>query len=108
MKKLLLLLAAVAFQGCMSLSVNGLVQNSPETFTGTLAGEYDGAGSLKLVSSKGAACEGRYAAVAYQEGKGGFKCTDGRSGTFEFVSSGSSGTGQGRIGDEKITFTFGF
>jgi len=108
MKKLPILLAAVALQACMSLSVKGQVQNSAETFTGAVTGGISGAGSLTLVSSQGTACEGKYDASTYHQGKGVFKCTDGRDGSFEFVANGSSGTGQGTIGDRTFTFTFGF
>lgn len=93
MRKRWLLVASVAVQGCMSLSVNGLTQNASETFTGTVTGNLNGAGILKLASSKGASCEGNYDSVNYQEGKGVFNCTDGRTGRFDLTFTSSGGTG---------------
>lgn len=95
-------------QGCsMTLPVKGQVQNSAETFTGTATGYLDGGGNLKIVSSKGAVCEGNFVYVNRRQGSGVFDCDDKRSGPFEFVSTGSRGTGYGSLGGERFTFTFG-
>jgi hypothetical protein len=91
----------------MTLPVRGVVQNSPETFTGTATGYMDGSGTLEIRSSRGATCTGNFVYVTKREGEGVFQCSDGRSGPFRFVSTGSKGTGQGTLGNENFTFTFG-
>lgn len=109
MKKTLVYLAALgALTGCsLTLPVKGQVQNSSETFTGTATGYSDGGGNLKMVSSKGAVCEGNFVYIRGREGKGVFNCDDKRSGPFEFVSTGRRGTGFGDLGGERFIFTFG-
>ena len=102
------LLALVTLQGCsMTRSVKGQVQNSTETFTGTATAYIDGGGTLKMVSSKGAVCEGSFVYITSRQAKGVFNCDDGRSGPFEFVSTGYRGTGFGDFGGERFIFTFG-
>ena len=97
-----------ALQGCsMTLPVKGQVQNSQETFSGTATGYMDGGGNLKIISSKGAVCEGNFVYTTSRQGKGVFNCDDKRSGPFEFVSTGARGTGYGDLGGERFTFTFG-
>ena len=94
--------------GCtMTLPVHGLVQNSDETFSGTATGGMDGSGTLTIVSNKGATCKGNFVYVTRRTGEGVFSCSDGRSGPFQFVSTGTKGTGQGSLGGEAFTFTFG-
>lgn len=101
-------LALGVLGGCsMTLPVKGQVQNSAETFTGTATGYIDGGGNLKIVSSKGAVCEGNFVYTNRREGKGVFNCDDKRSGPFEFVSTGSRGTGFGDLSGERFIFTFG-
>src|SRR3546814_18324623 len=87
----------------MTLPVSGLVQNSDETFSGTATGYADGGGDLKVVSNKGAVCEGSFVYVTYREGEGVFSCSDGRSGPFQFVSTGRRGTGYGNLSGENFT-----
>ena len=92
----------------LTLPVQGIVQNSDETFTGSATGEMDGSGTLTLVSSKGARCQGTFVYVTHRNGSGTFTCTDGRSGPFDFVSTGTRGTGTGTLGpNQRFTFTFG-
>ena len=91
----------------MTLPVRGQLQNSTETFTGTATGYMDGGGNLKIVSSKGTVCEGDFVYVTTREGSGVFNCNDGRSGPFNFVSTGTRGTGYGDLGGQHFTFTFG-
>lgn len=94
--------------GCaMTVPVNGQVQNSGETFSGTATGYTDGGGTLKIVSSGGAVCAGNFVYVTPREGEGVFNCDDGRSGPFQFVSTGTRGTGYGDLGGSRLTFTFG-
>lgn len=91
----------------MTLPVKGSLQNSDETFTGSATGYMDGGGDLKVTSSKGAACEGHFVYVSRRNGEGVFHCADGRSGPFQFVSTGTRGTGYGSLGGQNFTFTFG-
>lgn len=106
-KKLFLLLAVLLAHGCMTLPVKGQVQNKKETFSGTATGDMLGGGTLKIVSSLGAVCEGNFVYINGRQGSGVFSCSDGRSGPFEFVSTGYSGTGYGDLGGDRFTFTFG-
>lgn len=83
------------------------MQNSDETFTGTATGYMDGGGNLTAVTDKGATCTGSFVYVSGRNGEGIFTCDDGRSGPFQFVSTGKRGTGYGDLGDQRFTFTFG-
>jgi hypothetical protein len=89
----------------MTLPVRGTVQNSDESFTGTATGYLDSSGDLKIVSSRGATCEGNFVYVNRRQGDGVFQCSDNRLGPFQFVSTGRRGTGHGSLGGQ--TFTFG-
>lgn len=103
-----LTLVSIFLSGCsMTLPVRGQIQNSAETFSGTATGYMDGGGNMKLVSSKGAVCTGNFVYVSRRNGEGVFSCDDGRSGPFQFVSTGSRGTGYGDLGGQRFTFTFG-
>jgi hypothetical protein len=94
--------------GCaMTLPVTGQVQGGTETFTGTATGYMDGGGNLTLISSKGAVCKGNFVYVNRRQGEGIFICDDKRNGPFNFVSTGTRGTGYGTLDGEKFTFTFG-
>ena len=108
MVKYCLTTVLLAVSACsMTVPVRGLVQNSDETFRGTATGYMDGAGNLRIVSSKGTTCEGDFVYVTRRTGEGVFQCSDGRSGPFRFVSTGSRGNGQGNLGGQIFTFTFG-
>jgi hypothetical protein len=50
---------------------------------------------------------GTFVYATEREGEGVFRCADGRSGPFRFVSTGTRGTGQGDLGGKRFTFTFG-
>ena len=107
--KLILLFTLITLlSGCsMTLPVRGQMQNSEETFTGTATGYLDGGGDLTIISNKGTKCTGNFVYVTKRNGEGVFNCDDGRSGPFEFVSTGTRGTGFGDLGEERFTFTFG-
>lgn len=110
MTKAVVLILMVGLTGCattMSVPVQGQIQHSTETFNGVATGGLDGAGTIKLVSSQGAACDGNFVYVGNRTGKGIIRCSDGRTGPFEFVSTGSRGTGYGDISGQRFTFTFG-
>lgn len=99
--------ASVALTGCMTLKVTGKVQESTETFEGTATGYASGAGELEITSSTGTECAGEFVYVTKRKGEGTMSCTDGRSGPFRFVSTGSRGTGTGEIDGRPFIFSFG-
>lgn len=110
MKANLIILAVTAalLSACsVTLPVKGQIQNSDETFSGTATGHMDGGGEMTLLSSKGATCTGNFSYVTSRNGEGVFSCSDGRSGPFQFVSTGSRGTGYGDLGGQRFIFTFG-
>lgn len=91
----------------MTLPVRGQIQGSDELFTGTATGRMDGGGELTIVSNKGATCKGSFVYTTKRNGEGVFSCDDGRTGPFQFVSTGTRGTGYGDLGGQRFTFTFG-
>ncbi|MBC2835192.1 hypothetical protein [Paragemmobacter straminiformis] len=94
--------------GCsMTLPVAGQMESGTESFSGTATGYMDGGGNLSLVSNKGRTCTGNFVYVTGRNGEGVFTCSDGSSGPFKFVSTGTRGTGTGTIGGAPFTFTFG-
>ena len=100
--------AAFVLAACsMTLPVRGQNEAGTTTFTGSATGYMDGSGTLSLVRSDGVSCQGDFVYVTRRNGEGTFRCADGRSGPFSFVSTGSRGTGTGRLGGENFTFTFG-
>lgn len=105
----LFLIPVIFMTSCsLTLPVKGMVQNTDETFEGTATGYIGGSGDLKIISNTGVTCEGNFVYVTTRKGEGVFNCDDGRSGPFQFVSTGSSGTGHGDLGGSKFTFTFGY
>lgn len=109
MKKILgPLIFALMLSGCaMTLPLSGQTENGDETFTGKATGYMDGGGNLELSSSKGMKCNGTFVYVTSRNGEGTFTCSNGQSGSFTFVSTGTRGTGKGTIGSRRFTFTFG-
>ena len=107
-RSIYLSLTVLVLAGCsMTLPVKGQVQNSQETFSGTATGYLDGGGDLTIVSSEGTTCTGNFVYVTSRNGEGVFACSDGRTGPFSFVSTGTRGTGHGTLGGKNFTFTFG-
>ena len=105
---LILALLAIELSACsLTLPVRGQIQSSNETFTGSATGYMDGSGNLSITSSSGSVCTGDFVYVTKRTGEGVFTCNDGRSGPFQFVSTGSHGTGHGSLGGQVFTFTFG-
>ncbi|MCD9087348.1 hypothetical protein [Stenotrophomonas sp. SY1] len=99
---------ALLLSACsMTLPVRGQIQGSDEQFTGTATGRMDGGGELSIVSNKGATCKGTFVYAERRKGEGVFTCDDGRTGPFQFVSTGTRGTGYGDLGGQRFTFTFG-
>jgi hypothetical protein len=100
-------MVALLLGGCsMTLAVNGQVEGTEEVFTGSATGYMDGAGTVEITSAK-TTCKGDFVYVTRREGKGTFRCADGRTGPFEFVSTGSRGTGTGDFAGKRFIFTFG-
>lgn len=88
--------------------VMGAMEDGSETFRGTTTGYADGSGTLEVVSNKGLRCEGKWVFVNRPRfGRGTVFCNNGESGPFEFVGTGRHGTGNGRLGNRRFTFTFG-
>lgn len=102
-------LAAMIFlTACsMTLPVQGVIPDTSETITGKATGYTNGSGTLNIATSKGTTCSGNFVYVTQRQGEGVFNCSDGRSGPFSFVSTGSNGTGHGNFGGKPFTFTFG-
>jgi hypothetical protein len=109
MKALTFVIAALmGLSGCaMTLPVSGQSTDGSETFTGKATGYADGGGTLELASNRGLNCKGSFVYETRRSGSGTFICTNGQSGPFQFVSTGTRGTGTGTIGGRTFTFTFG-
>ncbi len=94
----------ILLSGCSTTHpLRGKIQNSNETFTGTVKRYIDGTGKLTIVSSTGAKCTG----VFDPKGEGILTCDDDRGGPFEIVSTGAKRTGDGDLGGQHFTFTIG-
>lgn len=105
---LLIVVSLLMLSGCsMTLPVRASMQGDKEIFTGTATGYLDGSGNITIESSNGTTCTGNFVYVTRRQGEGVISCDDGRSGPFEFVSTGSRGTGHGELDGEGMTFTFG-
>src|ERR1700676_963510 len=102
MSRLALLCAlAIALSACsVTVPVRGEIQNVNETFAGTTTGYMDRSGILTVICSKGASCTGDWVLETSRTGAGVFRCNDGRSGPFQFVSTGRHGNGQGSLGGQ--------
>jgi hypothetical protein len=109
MRYLVTLLSCASFflAGCMTLRVTGSTEDGSERFFGSATGYMSGGGTITLESTKGAKIEGTFVYVNSRQGEGTFRCADGRTGPFTFVSTGTYGTGTGRLGNQYFTFTFG-
>lgn len=104
MRAMLALLAVTLTACSMTLPLQGRVDGTDETFSGSATGYWDGGGTLTLNSSKGTTCNGSFVYVTQREGRGTFVC---RTGPFDFVSTGTRGTGTGDLSGRRFTFTFG-
>ena len=106
-----LLIVATALSGCSAtLPVQGSFTDTNERFLGSATGNADGNGHLTLTSESGQKCSG---AFKYDEGfvrgAGNVTCTDGRTGTFSFTSSGAAGSGFGKLSNgQPFKFRFGY
>jgi len=108
MRHIALLFVIGGLGGCsMTLPVTGTMLDGQELFTGSATGQMDGAGTLTINSNRGRSCSGNFVYVTHRNGEGVFTCSDGQSGPFRFVSTGTRGAGTGEIGGRMFTFTFG-
>jgi hypothetical protein len=99
---------ALFLGGCsVTLPVRGSVENTGEKFTGSATGDMDGAGNLQIAFASGRTCSGEFVYVTHRQGEGTFECSDGATGPFSFVSTGTRGTGSGTLRGDQFTFTFG-
>lgn len=106
--RLLAIGSAAALTGCtLTLPMSGVVASSSESFVGHATGHMDGAGELQLTMNTGATCTGRFVYINGRQGSGTLTCSDGRAGSFDFVSTGNRGTGSGALAGKPFTFTFG-
>lgn len=103
------MIVLVALAGCSTamLPVQASILESTETFSGEMTEGTRGSGQMRLMSSRGVVCQGDFVYRLGGEGSGVFNCTDLRWGHFEFLSSGTHGTGVGDLAGQRITFTFG-
>lgn len=109
-KQMLAVISALSLAGCsMTLPVRGQFENgSTPPFTGTATGYMDGSGHLSVSSADGALkCDGNFVYVDARNGQGTLTCSNGTSGPFRFVSTGTHGTGAGMLNGQRFTFTFG-
>jgi hypothetical protein len=97
----------IMLTACAVQRVEGVVEGGHEAFTGGSFREIDGGGVLTVRSSLGAVCTGDFVYVRPRAGEGTFRCSDGRTGPFSFVSTGLRGTGTGVVGGRRFVFSFG-
>ena len=104
----LLILSTAFFVSCtVTLPVQASTSDGKEAFTGTATGGMDGSGTIFLKSNKGLIVTGDFVYINSRQGSGVFTTNDGRTGPFNFVSTGMRGNGTGIIGNQNITFSFG-
>lgn len=99
---------AILVSACSpTLPVQDTMHNFAETITGSTTETMGGATELHIVSSRGSICNGGFNYVTSREGNGVFACSDGRTGPFHFVSTGTHGAGYGSLEGQNFTFRFG-
>lgn len=107
LRLLAVLAASSTVVACAAHNVQGFVEGGQEAFIGASFREIDGGGVLTVSSNRGAVCTGEFVYVRPREGQGTFRCSDGRVGPFQFVSTGLRGTGTGHFGSRRFVFSFG-
>lgn len=91
----------------INLSIEGEIHNTSETFTGKATAYFSGGGILSLTTNQGVTCQGEYINTDEYQGNGTVVCEDGRLGSFNFVASGFTGTGEGLIDTKPFAFRIG-
>jgi hypothetical protein len=109
---LLSAICIILLTGCASYPVYSETPDN-ETFVGMATSYIGGSGRVKLRSSEGVACKGKYEQDTSFDGgavigNGSFQCDDKRTGNFSFAGNASSGQGAGKLSDgKKFDFYFG-
>ena len=65
--------------GCLTLPVSGYLGESKEKFLGQATGYMTRTGNLNITTISGVKCEGDFVYETGYNGKGAFKCADGRT-----------------------------
>ena len=98
-------------------NIEGRMLHTPESFSGTTTAELTGAGTLNLLSTKGARCGGAYRQVhddntaeiqvadQRKSGELDLTCSDGRSGKVLFLVGDEEAVGTGMLGKDIVTLT---
>ena len=109
MKRVIFMLCALSLLTGCSLTVpcKAQLDNGEINCTGTATGYIDSSGDLTLTCNNNMSCSGNFVYITSRYGKGNVTCTDNTSGTFEFTSTGTNGTGNGTIGGRPFTLGFG-
>ena len=89
------------------LPIEGEIQDTSETFTGSATAYFSGGGILTLTTNRGVTCQGEYINTEKHQGNGTVVCEDGRLGYFNFVASGFTGNGEGLIDTKPFAFRIG-
>jgi hypothetical protein len=112
MKQFILLSLIIILSACatsITLPLQGDFNKGQEKFLGQATGYIDGKGTLAMNTESGITCQGQFEYLESRvSGSGTFNCDDGRTGTFTFTSSGTTGMGFGKTNKgEPFKFTFG-
>ncbi len=81
------------------------LDDGSEVFRGDIHGAAYGDGVLSLRSDNGPTCVGTYGHNPDRSGYGDFTCSDGRSGTVTFASTGFRAVGTGELAGAPLSFT---
>lgn len=77
-----------------------------ERFIGVLMNRGRDYGPLELRNDRGVTCEGTWVFSSSASGSATFTCSDGRSGSVEFASTGAAGTLKGMLDGKPFSGTF--
>ena len=83
----------------------GHIENSEETFTGTVTASTNRTGNFIMIL-KDVTCKGHISYVNRREGEGRLNCDDGRIGSFKLVSTSLQATGYGELDGKPFTVKF--
>lgn len=88
-----------------SAGVRGSMDGTGEQLTGKSQERLGGTGTLTLKTTAGVECSGPFVYKTQREASGTLQCSDGRTGTFDLVSTGTRGSGKGVLGGRPFTIT---